>query len=325
MSKVAFFIETREGKIKSSSFEAATVARKIASETGSTPVGIAVGSGFSGDLDQFGEYGIAEVTSIDNNELSLYTGEGYASALKHEIDKIGPDFILMIASAMGKDLAPRLAVKLDTELISDITDYKITDNKIESVRPVFAGKALITLTSSSSLQFVSLRPKVFIPEKDAQVSCTISNSDFSPGSVTLRDRVKEVLMGAADKIDLTEADIIVSAGRGIQGPENFNIVEELASVLGAAVGASRAVVDAGWRPHSDQVGQTGKTVTPVLYIALGISGAIQHLAGMSSSKCIVAVNKDPDAPIFQIADYGIVADLFDIVPVMTEEFKKILV
>jgi len=225
---------------------------------------------------------------------------------------------------MGKDLAPRLSARLDAELISDIIDYKLSGGKIEAVKPVFSGKAFITVSSDSPLQFVTLRPKIFLPSKDSGTTCDIVSLDFDLSTVKIRAHTKGIIKGALEKVDQTEADVIVSGGRGMQDPKNFEIVEKLAESVGGVVGASRAVVDAGWRPHSDQIGQTGKTVTPGLYIAVGISGAIQHLAGMSSSKCIVAINKDPDAPIFKVADYGIVGDLFEIVPRLTEEFKKVL-
>ena len=320
----AFFIEVRDSAIRNVSFEAATAARKLAAETRSTPVGIAVGYGFSAHLPIFGEYGIPEVVAADQEVFSYYTCEGYSAAVADFIRRIEPEYFIITASALGKELAPRIAARLDTELISDVIDIRLIDGKIEAVKPVFAGKARITLSSDSPLQFVTLRPKVFLPSKDSETTCLVSASDFDPSTVEIRARVKEVIKGATGKVDLTEADIIVSGGRGLQDPKNFDIVEKLAEALGGAVGASRAVVDAGWRPHSDQVGQTGKTVTPNLYITVGISGAIQHLAGMSSSKFIVAINKDPDAPIFTVADYGIVGDLFEIVPALTEELKKVL-
>ncbi|MCP4725851.1 MAG: electron transfer flavoprotein subunit alpha/FixB family protein [bacterium] len=323
-NKVAFFIETRDSEVRNVSFEAATVARNIAGETGGTPVGIAVGSGITDKLSVFGEYGVPDVIAVDNPNFSNYTSEGYTAAVADMAKNAGAGYLIIIGSAMGTDLAPRVAARLDTELVTDVIEINVSGGKIEAVKPVFAGKARITVTTSSDLQFVTLRPKVFSPEKEGAVTCEVKASDFDAGSVNIRALVKEIVKGAGDKIDLTEADIIVSGGRGMKEPDNFKMLEDMADVLGGVVGASRAVVDAGWRPHSDQVGQTGKTVTPKLYIAVGISGAIQHLAGMSSSKCIVAVNNDSDAPIFKAADYGIVGDLFEIVPVLTEEFKKVL-
>ena len=325
MSKnVAFFIEIREGKIRNGSFEAATVARNIASEIGGSPVGIAVGSGFGSGLSEFGEFGIPEIYTVDNEILNHYTCEGYSAAVGEFVKKHAPGYLIITASAMGKDLAPRIAAKLDVELISDIIDYKLSGEKIEAVKPIFSGKARITLSSDSPFQFVTLRPKIFLPSKDSETTCTIKSLDFDLTTVKIRAHTKEIIKGSSDKFDQTEADVIVSGGRGMQDPKNFEIIEKLADAVGGVVGASRAVVDSGCRPHSEQIGQTGKTVTPGLYIAVGISGAIQHLAGMSSSKCIVAINKDPDAPIFKVADYGIVGDLFEIVPRLTEEFNKIL-
>jgi len=323
-NKVAFFIETRDGIIRAVSYEAAAAARTLAAATGGAPVGIALGSGITDKLAAFGEYGIPEIMTVDHENFALYTSEGYTAAVADFIKKTEPAFVVIAGSAMGKDLAPRVAARLDVEAIPDVIDVQVAGGTIEAIRPVFAGKARITVTSDSPVQFVTLRPKVFAPSQDGSVNCSVQALDFDAAAVDIRARVKEVIKGAEDKIDLTEADIIVSGGRGLQNPENFDIIEKLAREIGAVVGASRAAVDAGWRPHSDQVGQTGKTVTPQLYIAIGISGAIQHLAGMSSSKCIVAINKDPDAPIFNIADYGIVGDLFEVVPVLTEEFKKIL-
>jgi len=323
-NKVAFFIETRDGSVRAVSFEAATLARKLAAETGGSAAGIAIGHGISDQLAEFGEYGIPEIITVDHPHFKDYTSEGYAAAAAHIVKAIEPGILIITGSAMGKDLAPRVAALLDTEAIPDIIDVKITGGKLEAVRPVFAGKARITVVSSSPLQCVSIRPKVFAASKDGATECSVTASDFDAGSFNIRARIKEIVKGAEGKVDLTEADIIVSGGRGLQDPKNFDIIESLADAVGGVVGASRAAVDAGWRPHSDQVGQTGKTVTPALYIAVGISGAIQHLAGMSSSKCIVAINKDPDAPIFNAADYGIVGDLFEIVPALTGEFRKIL-
>jgi len=227
----------------------------------------------------------------------------------------------MSATAMGKDCAPRVAVKLKAGYAADCTALRIENGELIATRPVYAGKALTDVKFNSQIKVVTLRPNVFpVKTYDGQqatmkaVSIPLTDNDFAARTV-------DVLQGSG-KIDVAEADIIVTGGRGLKAPENFAMIEELANVLGAAVGASRAVVDAGWRPHEEQVGQTGKTVAPSLYIAVGVSGAIQHVAGMSSSKYIVAINKDKDAPIFQIADYGIVGDAFEIVPALTQELKK---
>ena len=222
---------------------------------------------------------------------------------------------------MGKDLAPRVAVKTDSGLAMDCILLNCESNEIIATRPIYAGKALIEVRLTSPKKVFALRPNVFNPgiPTDKKAVVSVVNVD----SPNLNVRVVDINKSEG-KIDVAEADIIVSGGRGMKGPEHFKLVEDLAQVLGAASGASRAVVDAGWRPHSEQVGQTGKTVSPNLYIALGISGAIQHLAGMRTSKVIIAINTDPDAPIFTKADYGIVGDLFQIVPLLTAEFKNLL-
>ncbi|MCW8822731.1 MAG: electron transfer flavoprotein subunit alpha/FixB family protein, partial [Ignavibacteriaceae bacterium] len=224
-------------------------------------------------------------------------------------------------TALGKDLAPHLSIKLDAACVVDCIKISVSGNKIICTRPTYAGKALVDLKLLSNKKVITIRPNVF----KAQVTENSNPPEIVVKDITsanLRSKVTE-FKKAEGKLDVSEADIIVSGGRGMKGPENFHLIEELAETLGAAVGASRAVVDAGWRPHSEQVGQTGKTVSPTLYIACGISGAIQHLAGMSSSKFIVAINKDKDAPIFNVADYGITGDLFEILPVLTSEIKKV--
>jgi electron transfer flavoprotein alpha subunit len=253
----------------------------------------------------------------------MYSTSAYAKIIAEAAKQKGFDVILLSATSMGKDLGPRVSGKLDARLASDITELNSESGNIIASRPVYAGKAYIDIKLNSDIKMYSLRPNVFKAEKtDAatpsveKLNVELNDSDFSV-------QVKEIKV-SNEKLDVAEANIIVSGGRGLRGPENYHLVEELAQVLGAGVGASRAVVDAGWRPHSEQVGQTGKTVSPSLYIAVGISGAIQHLAGMSSSKCIVAINKDKDAPIFSVADYGIVGDVFEIIPALTEEFKKLL-
>ncbi len=221
---------------------------------------------------------------------------------------------------MGVDLAPRVAVKLNSGIVMDCMKLEVKDNEVIATRPVYAGKALIDVKLKSDIKIFTIRPNVFKPQ--AVDSSTVQIEVKQIDNPNLKTKVT-AFKKSEGKLDVAEADIIVSGGRGMKGPENFHLIEELAEVLGAAVGASRAVVDAGWRPHREQVGQTGKTVSPSLYIACGISGAIQHLAGMSSSKYIVAINKDKDAPIFNVADYGIAGDVFEILPALTEEIKKL--
>jgi electron transfer flavoprotein alpha subunit len=221
---------------------------------------------------------------------------------------------------MGKDLAPRIAAKLDAGIAVDCIALNVEAGEIMATRPIYAGKALMDVKINSAKKVFALRPNVFSAGTPLDQKAEVSVESVDAPNLNVKNvEIKK----AAGKLDVAEADIIISGGRGMKGPEHFGMIEELADVLGAATGASRAVVDAGWRPHAEQVGQTGKTVSPTLYIALGISGAIQHLAGMRSSKYIVAVNKDKDAPIFQIADYGIVGDIFEVVPKLIEEVKKI--
>jgi electron transfer flavoprotein alpha subunit len=224
--------------------------------------------------------------------------------------------VLLGATAMGKDLAPRIAARLDAVLATDCISLQWKNDDLEITRPMFAGKVRATVKLNSEIKVVTVRPNIYLVEENPTTP-QLSEKDVDPGDS--KAIVTEILAGAKDKLDVTEADIIVSGGRGLKGPENFHLIEELAKKLGAAQGASRAVIDAGWRPYEEQVGQTGKTVSPSLYIAVGISGAIQHLAGMSSSKYIVAINKDPEAPIFKIADYGIVGDAFEVVPKLIDE------
>jgi electron transfer flavoprotein alpha subunit len=227
----------------------------------------------------------------------------------------------MSATAMGRDLSPRLAVKLDGALVADITAIAYEGEALIATRPVFAGKALERVKINTAKQVFSFRPNVFSSVQIASVECPVEQCACTLSDADFAAKVTGTTV-ASGKLDVAEADRIVSGGRGMQGPENWGLVENLAGVLGAATGASRAVVDAGWRPHAEQVGQTGKTVSPTLYVACGISGAVQHLAGMSSSKVIVAINKDKDAPIFQAADYGIVGDVFEVLPALTAEIKR---
>jgi electron transfer flavoprotein alpha subunit len=260
------------------------------------------------------------VTYFTNSELKNYSPSAFAKIISDFINHNYFEIILFSNTSFGKDLAPRVAAKIDCGIMMDCTKLEIADNDIIATRPIYAGKANQSARLRSPRKVFTLRPNVFKAIKlEYPVELKVNN--VKAEILDLSTRVLNIKKSEGN-LDVAEADIIVSAGRGIKGPENFYLIENLAEVLGAAVGASRAVVDAGWRPHSNQVGQTGKTVTPNLYIACGISGAIQHVAGMSSSKFIVAINKDKDAPIFSIADYGIVGDLFDIVPVLTEEIKK---
>ena len=318
-NKFLVFIEQRNGQIKKSSLEAAKAAADFAEKISGTVEAVAVGDEIEG-LEKLGGYGVNKVTHFKNSELANYSSSAYAQVVATFTNENGFDILFFGASSMGKDLAPYVSVKIDAGLAMDCIALNLVGAEIIATRPVYAGKTLVDIKITSPKKIFALRPNIFnlgVPtDSKAQVSTV--NVD----SLNLNVKVTEIKKSEG-KLDVAEADIIVSGGRGMKAPEHFNMVEELSSILGAATGASRAVVDAGWRPHSEQVGQTGKTVSPNLYVALGISGAIQHLAGMSSSKYIVAVNKDKDAPIFQIADYGIAGDVFEVLPAMIEEIKKI--
>lgn len=323
MGKVLAFVESRENKIKASGFETASTALKIANELGCEAEALLIGSGVSQVAGELGAYGIKKAMIAEDARLEKYSTTAYSKILAEACRKSGADTIILSATAMGKDLSPAVSAKLEAGLAVDCTEIKVDGGNIIAKRPVYAGKAYIEVKLNSAVKMFSLRPNVFKPVKSGGVTTEIERLQVELSDADFKVQVKEVVV-SDEKLDVTEANIVVSGGRGLKGPENFHLIEELAKVLGGAAGASRAIVDAGWRPHSEQVGQTGKTVAPTLYIAIGISGAIQHLAGMSSSKCIVAINKDKDAPIFQVADYGIVGDALEIVPALTEEFKKVL-
>ncbi len=325
---IAVFIETRDGKTKKSSLEALAEAKRRAAELGVGTAALLVGGG-AGASDAAADaasFGPARVYVLENTALTDYSAQGYAKAVADFVAEAHPSALFFAATAMGKDLAPRVAARLGVGLASDCTRVAVRDGKLEFTRPIYAGKALLSLTLASTPQVATLRPNVFPLEPAAPgpaPEVARMAVDIPDGFV--KGRVAEVLREASAEVDVTEADVVVSGGRGMKGPENFALLRELAAVFPrAAVGASRSAVDSGWIGHQHQVGQTGKTVSPNLYLAVGISGAIQHLAGMSSSKCIVAVNKDPEAPIFKVADYGIVGDLFEVIPKLKDELKKII-
>ncbi|MCK5572698.1 MAG: electron transfer flavoprotein subunit alpha/FixB family protein [Bacteroidetes bacterium] len=316
------FAEQREKQLKKSSFETVQAARGIADQLGAKFTALVVGSDVEGAASELGKYGAERVLVVDVPQLARHSNTAYAKAIAEVAIAEKTTAVFLPASQMGKDLAPRVAVKLGAGLAADCVALRVEEGQLIATRPVYAGKALLDVRVQSEKKIFTLRPNVFTATpaegtaKVEKVSVEFAESDFT--SVVRETKV------ATGRPDVTEADIVVSGGRGLKGPENFHLIEELADVLGAGVGVSRAVVDAGWRPHDEQVGQTGKTVSPTLYIACAISGAVQHLAGMSSSKYIVAINKDEDAPIFQVADYGIVGDVFEVVPAFTEELKKSL-
>jgi electron transfer flavoprotein alpha subunit len=318
------FIETREGKVKKSSLEALSETKRRAGELGSDVGAALVGTGLECLNPEIFSFGASQIFLLENEQLASYSSQGYATALHELVKEVNPKAIFFAATAMGRDLAPRLAAKLGVALASDCTKVAVKDGKLEFTRPVYAGKAFLTLTLKSMPQIATLRPNVFplVEPQNAAGEVRKKEVTIPPGAI--KGQVAELLKEKGEEIDVTEADIIVSGGRGMKGPENFALLKELSALIPrSAVGASRSAVDSGWIGHQHQVGQTGKTVSPNLYMAFGISGAIQHLAGMSSSKHIVAVNKDPEAPIFKVADYGIVGDLFQVIPALKEELKKL--
>lgn len=318
---VLVLTEHRNGELKKTTLEALTAGRSVADKLGTEVCALLLGDGVDSLASELGKFGADKVLVGNNPSLQNYSTEGYAEAMQSVVASQGATVVLFSATALGKDLAPRLCAKIGAGLAADVIELDVEGGKLIAKRPVYAGKTITTVEFNSDVQVASLRPNVFTAQEN-QKAGAVESVDVSPGSI--RALVKEIITSAGKKMDLSEANIVVSGGRGLKEAENFKLVENLAEVLGGAVGASRAAVDAGWRPHSEQVGQTGKTVSPTLYIAIAISGAIQHLAGMSSSKFIVAINKDADAPIFKVADYGIVGDAFEVVPTLTEELKKVL-
>jgi len=318
-NKILILLEQRNGQLKKASFEAAKAAYELSSKLSLETEAIVIGNEID-NLEAVGNYGVTKVIHFKNSDLFNYSPSAYTKILVDYSRENNVSIIIIPNTSLGKDLAPRVSAKLNAGLAMDCIALDVQGNDIIATRPIYAGKLLQDVKPISDVKIFTLRPNVFPASviNDSKAEVTIRNAenlDFSTKVVEIKK--------SEGKLDVAEAEIIVSGGRGMKGPEHFQLISELAQLLGAAVGASRAVVDAGWRPHSEQVGQTGKTVSPTLYIALGISGAIQHLAGMRSSKYIVAVNKDKDAPIFQVADYGIVGDVFEILPAMIEEIKKI--
>ena len=321
MRRTLVLVEVRDEQIRNVSFEALSAAQKIDS---AEITAVVLGSSEPQFVSSLAEYGADKVYMIPDEKLKQYTPDGYLQALIQLVDEVKPDVILMGHTAIGKDVSPRLATKLGIGLISDATAIELEENEIIFTRPIYAGKAFQKKKIVSGTIFATIRPNN-IPLAEADSGRNAESIIFNPTITDIRTVVKDIVQKSVGGVDLTEAKVIVSGGRGVKSEEGFKLLDELAKGLGGAVGASRGACDAGYCDYSMQVGQTGKVVTPDLYIACGISGAIQHLAGMSNSKVIVAINKDPEAPIFSIADYGIVGDLFEVLPLLTEEFKKMTV
>jgi electron transfer flavoprotein alpha subunit len=319
------FIETHSGGLRKVSLEVLSKAKEVASQAGEEVVGVLLGSGVAAEARLAVAHGADKVLLTEDEQLANYTTGAYTSVLAKLIKEKEPQAFLLGNTAVGRDLAPRLAQRLGAGMASDCTGLEYNAACYLSLtRPVYAGKVFAELSTEARPIIATVRPNTFAaalpdPSRQGEIIAT----SLKPEADDLRTVIKDIALLVSSRPDLTEADIIVSGGRGMKSGENFAILEDLADVVGAAVGASRAAVDSKWVDVSRQVGQTGKTVSPTLYIACGISGAMQHLAGMSSSKIIVAINKDPEANIFSAASYGIVGDLFEIVPLLTQEFKKL--
>ena len=317
MAGILVFVEQRNTEVRKASLQALSEGKR----QGGVVSAVLPGSGIRDAAAGLGAWGAEKVYVADDPNLELYSSDGYAEVVLKAVEQAQPSAIFFAGTAMGRDLAPTVAARLGVGAIPDAVGLTLDGETFSVRRPVYSGKAIATATTAGNTpQVISLRPNVFAAEEAGGAGEVVALDGLS---LSIRAVVKELLEAEGGELDVAEADVIVSGGRGIKGPENFALIKSLADALGGAVGASRAAVDAGWIEHSHQVGQTGKVVSPSLYVAAGISGAIQHLAGMSSSKVIVAINKDPDAPIFKVADYGIVGDLFDVIPPMVEAIKAL--
>jgi len=317
---ILVFCELKDGQLRKPSAEALSEGRRLADAAGKQLGALFAGASCAGAAEA-AKYGADLILTAEGPTLASYSSDAYAALLADAVQAKGATVLLAAATAVGKDVAPRAAARLGAGYASDVTGLSMVDGKLQALRPVYAGKAFATTSFVTTVQVATTRPNVFPAAEKARAGVTES----LPAPVgDFKSVVKEILAKASGKVDLSEANVIVSGGRGMKEGANFKILEELADAIGGVVGASRAAVDAGWGvPHSMQVGQTGKVVSPTLYIACGISGAIQHIAGMSGSKFIVAINKDPEAPIFKLADYGIVGDLFEVVPELTKAAKTL--
>ncbi len=323
MANVFAFAEVRSGELRKIGLEAVTAARTIADETGGKVDAYLAGApGVASLAAQLATYGADTVIVTEHPAFEKYNPEALASIVAECVRGGSYRVVIFPTSALGSDLAPRVAAKLGVGLVTDVTGIKLDGDSVLVKHPVNIGKVIATVRVASRPALIGIRANMFTPvEKPHPGTVVRAEPIGDPGAS--RVVVKEVKLGGGAKLDLGEAPVIVSGGRGLRGPEHFKLVEDLAAAFGnAAVGATRVVTDEGWRPHSDQIGQTGRLVSPQLYVAVGISGAIQHLAGMRTSRTIVAINKDKEAPIFKIADYGIVGDLFEIVPALTAAVKE---
>lgn len=321
--KVLVFIEQRDGKIKSSALEALSVGAKLAGNAGDCAA-VLVGSGVEGLAGQLKGFGADTLHVVDSGDFKDYNPANYCAAVEAAIKAHGAKLVIGAASPMGRDIFPRLTARFDGGIATDLVEVSMNGDNVQGVKPMYAGKCLAKVElKGAATQFVTIRPNVFKAENTGAGAANVAKLSVAAAAGS-RIKTVEIRKGKSEKPDLTEAHVIISGGRALGSAENFKILSECADVIGATVGASRAAVDSGYAAHDMQVGQTGKTVNPNLYIACGISGSIQHMAGMRTSKVIVAVNTDPEAPIFKVANYGIVGDLFKVVPELTKQFQKLL-
>ncbi|MGE6412694.1 electron transfer flavoprotein subunit alpha/FixB family protein [Planococcus kocurii] len=318
--KVLVLGETREGALRNVSFEAIAAAKKISG--GGEVVGVLIGDAVADFGAELVAYGADRVVTVEHPHLKSYTSDGYGQAFMAVVEQEKPEGLVFGHTSVGKDLAPKIASKLQAGLISDVTDIEGEGDEAVFIRPIFSGKAFEKVKLKDGIDFITVRSNNIAPLERQERSGEVSS--LAVDITNLRTIIKNVVRKSTEGVDLSEAKVIVAGGRGVKSTEGFEPLQELANLLGGAVGASRGACDADYCDYSLQIGQTGKVVTPDLYIAAGISGAIQHMAGMSNSKVIVAINKDPEANIFKVADYGIVGDLFEVIPMLTEEFKKVM-
>ncbi|HUQ21095.1 MAG TPA: electron transfer flavoprotein subunit alpha/FixB family protein [Gemmatimonadaceae bacterium] len=323
MANIFAFAEARNGELRKVALEAVTAARKLADATGGEVHALLVGaSGIASKAEQLGANGADVVIVCEHEAFKQYNPEATSAVAAERIKSGGYRGAVFSTSALGRDLAPRVAAKIGVSLVTDVIAVELAGDTLTVKHPMNIGKLVATIDMTATPAIIAIRPNTFTPEGNAKAGRVESVQPVGDPSSS-RVVVKELIQGGGGKLDLADAPVIVAGGRGLKAAENFKLVEELADAFGnAAVGATRAVTDDGWRPHSDQIGQTGRLVSPDLYVAVGISGAVQHLAGMRTSRTIVAINKDKDAPIFKIADYGIVGDVFEIVPALTAAVRE---
>ena len=317
---ILVYVENTDGQFKKSAFEAVSYAKAVADQSGNQVVALSIGNVEDAQLTLLGKYGASKVLNVNTEQLKSFVNQAYAAIIVDAAKSNDASVLILSNSFSGKGLAPRVAAKLNAALADGAIELpSATGENLQVKTGAFSGKAFALVELTSAIKVIALNPNSF-EVKESEASATIENYSPSIDAEDFSTIVKDIIR-ATDKISLPEADIVVSAGRGLKGPENWGMIEELADVLGAATACSKPVSDAGWRPHSEHVGQTGIAVSPNLYIAIGISGAIQHLAGVSASKTIVVINKDPEAPFFKVADYGIVGDAFDVIPKLIVALK----